>query len=81
MDKVGLKDPQLVFHSWRHGVEDALRDAGVQPYTIDRIIGHSDATMGGRYGKGVSLGVLAEAVASMKLPVRLTSLLPTAKTD
>ncbi len=81
MDKIGLKDPQLVFHSWRHGVEDALRDAGVQPYTIDRIIGHADATMGGRYGKGVSLGVLAAAVASMKLPVRLTSLLPTAKKD
>ena len=75
MDKVGLKDPQLVFHSWRHGVEDALRDAGCQPYVIDRIIGHADATMGGKYGKGVSLGVLAAAVASMKLPVRLTEFL------
>lgn len=81
MDKTGLKDPQLVFHSWRHGAEDALRDAGVQPYTIDRIIGHADTTMGGKYGKGVSLGVLAEAVASMKLPVRLPSLLPIEKKD
>lgn len=79
MDKVGLKDPQLVFHSWRHGVEDALRDAGCQPYTIDRIIGHADATMGGKYGKGVSIGVLAAAVNSMKLPVRLPQIL--SKTD
>ena len=75
MDKAGLNDPQLVFHSWRHGVEDALRDAGCQPYVIDRIIGHADATMGGKYGKGVSLDVLAEAVASMKLPVKLPSIL------
>ncbi|WP_296196737.1 site-specific integrase [Sphingorhabdus sp.] len=81
MDKVGLTDPQLVFHSFRHTAEDALRDAGCQPYVIDRIIGHADNTMGGKYGSGVSLSVLAEAVASMKLPVRLPSLLPTAKKD
>lgn len=78
MDKAGLKDPQLVFHSWRHGAEDALRDAECQPYVIDRIIGHADNTMGGKYGKGVSLDVLAAAVRSMKLPVRLPEiLLPT----
>ncbi|WP_374284674.1 DUF6538 domain-containing protein [Novosphingobium sp.] len=76
MDQVGLSDPQLVFHSFRHTAEDALRDAGCQPYVIDRIIGHADNTMGGKYGKGVSLPVLAEAVAKMKLPVRLTEVLP-----
>lgn len=75
MDKVGLTDPLLVFHSWRHGVEDALRDAGRQPYIIDRIVGHADATMGGKYGKGVSLTVLAEAVGDMKLPVSLIEIL------
>ena len=78
MDKVGLKDPQLVFHSWRHGMEDSLRDTGCQPYVIDRIIGHADATMGGKYGKGVSLGVLANAVSSMALPVRLPLILGSA---
>jgi integrase len=75
MNKVGLTDAKLVFHSWRHGAEDALRDAGCQPYVIDRIIGHSDTTMGGKYGKGVSLNVLAEAVADMKLPVSLLEVL------
>lgn len=68
MEVVGLTDPKLVFHSWRHGVEDALRDSGAQPYVIDAIVGHADNTMGGKYGKGVSLSVLADAVANMKLP-------------
>ena len=76
MDKVGLTDPRLVFHSWRHGVEDALRNAEVQPYVIDAIVGHADNTMGGKYGKGVALAVLADAVANMKLPVRLTEIIP-----
>jgi integrase len=75
MDKVGLSDPQLVFHSFRHTAEDALRDAGCQPYVIDRVIGHADHTTGGKYGKGVSLPVLAKAVANMQLPFRLTDIL------
>lgn len=77
MNKVGLTDSRLVFHSWRHGVEDALRDAEVQPYIIDAIVGHADNTIGSKYGKGVSLAVMADAVAKMKLPVRLTELIPT----
>lgn len=75
MDIVGLTDPDLVFHSWRHGAEDAFRNANVQPYVTDRIIGHADNTMAGKYGKGVSLEVMADAVAVMKLPVRLPELL------
>jgi integrase len=75
MNKVGLTDAKLVFHSWRHGAEDALRDAGCQPYVIDRIIGHADTTMGGKYGNGVSLDVLAKAVAEMKLPVSVLKVL------
>ncbi len=71
LDKAGLTDPNLVFHSWRHGAEDAFRDAGIQPYITDTIIGHADNTMGGKYGKGVSLKVLTDAVAAMQLPVRL----------
>lgn len=77
MNKVGLTDSRLVFHSWRHGVEDALRDAEVQPYIIDAIVGHADNTIGSKYGKGVSLAVMADAVAKMKLPVDLTELIPT----
>lgn len=75
MDIVGLIDPDLVFHSWRHGAEDAFCNAGIQPYVTDRIIGHAPNTMGGKYGKGVSLEVMADAVAAMKLPVRLPVIL------
>lgn len=78
MDKVGLTDKRLVFHSWRHGVEDALRDAEVQPYIIDAIVGHADNSIGSKYGKGVSLAVMADAVAKMKLPVRLPDIIPVA---
>lgn len=76
MDKVGLTDPKLVFHSFRHGVEDALRDAGHQTYLIDRIVGHVDQTSGKDYGKGVSLETKSAAVATMKLPVSLLTVLP-----
>jgi integrase len=75
MHNAGLTDSRLVFHSWRHGVEDALRDAEVQPYIIDAIVGHADNSIGSKYGKGVSLAVMAEAVAKMKLPVRLPEIL------
>lgn len=75
MNAVGLTDRRLVFHSWRHGIEDALRDAEVQPYIIDAIVGHADNSIGSKYGKGVSLTVMADAVAKMKLPVRLTEVL------
>ena len=75
MNKVGLTDSRLVFHSWRHGVEDALRNAEVQPYIIDAIVGHADNSMGSKYGKGVSLAVMADAVAKMKLSVRLPEVL------
>lgn len=76
MDSVGLTDPLLVFHSFRHTAEDAFRDAECQPYIIDQIIGHANLTSGGKYGKGAKLPVLAKAVADMQLPVRLTEILP-----
>ena len=75
MDKVGLSDPRLVFHSFRHGIEDALRNACVPVYVKDRIVGHADDTVAGQYGKGVSLSVLHDAVTSMKLPVSLVPIL------
>jgi integrase len=75
MEKVGLTDKRLVFHSFRHGVEDALRDAETQPYIIDSVIGHADTSMGGKYGKGPSLAVLHQALVTMALPVNLTEIL------
>ena len=75
MDAVGLTDPTLTFHSFRHGAEDAFRNADLQQYTIDSIMGHSDGKVSSEYGEGPGLSLKAEAVRSMKLPVSLVSLL------
>lgn len=75
LDKVGLTDPALTFHSFRHGAEDAFRNANLQQYTIDSIMGHSDGKVSSAYGEGPSLALKAEAVEKMKLPMSLAPLL------
>lgn len=75
MERAGLADPALVFHSFRHNTEDALRDALQPQYVIDRILGHSDSATSAGYGEGVSLDVACEAVAAMKVKLRLPELL------
>lgn len=72
MDEVGLPDKQLVFHSLRHGIEDAFRNAKTPQYITDQIVGHSDDATSSEYGVGVSLEVAYEAVCNLKL----MSLLP-----
>ena len=74
LDSAELTDPALVFHSFRHGAEDALRDALQPQYVIDRIIGHSDGSTSAGYGEGVSLDVAAAAVKAMKIKLRLPAL-------
>lgn len=71
MAQAGLPDPALVFHSFRHNAEDALRDALQPQYVIDRIIGHSDGATSAGYGQGVSIQVMKVAVEAMHLKLRL----------
>jgi integrase len=68
---VGLTDPTIVFHSFRHNAEDAFRNAKQPQYVIDRIIGHSDAATSAGYGEGISLETAYEAVKAMSLQTRL----------
>lgn len=75
LDAVGLTDPALVYHSFRHGAQDAFRDALTPQYVTDRIIGHYDGATSSGYGEGVSLEVMYEAIKSMKLKARLTDYL------
>ena len=75
LDMVGLNDPALVFHSFRHNAEDAFRNAGQQQYVIDRIIGHSDGATSAAYGEGIDLEMAYAAVKAMKLKVRLPEVL------
>ncbi len=75
MDKAGLSDPSLVFHSFRHTAEDAFRNAFVPQYVIDRIIGHSGGKTSDGYGEGISLETAHEAMTKAKLPVSLIGIL------
>ena len=75
LDKVGLKDPGLVFHSFRHNAEDSLRNALLPQPVIDRIIGHADTATSAGYGEGVWLETAYDAVKAMKLRVALLDIL------
>ena len=75
LDKVGLGDPSLTFHSFRHGMEDMLRNASLPQYTIDAIMGHSDGKVSSLYGNGPSLELKANAINQIVLPLDLPALL------
>lgn len=68
MDKAGLTDPALVFHSFRHTAQDAFKNALTPQYVTDRIIGHTGGQVSDAYGEGVSLAVMQKAVSEMVLP-------------
>ena len=75
LDKSGLTDPGLVFHSFRHHAEDCFRNALLPQTVIDRIIGHSDGSTSAGYGEGVWLETAYEAVKAMRFRVRLPEIL------
>lgn len=74
LSKVGLDDPQLVFHSFRHTMMDAFRNSGTSKFVVDRIIGHQDQSAAASYGFGVNNQVAWEAMAGMKMPISLPAL-------
>ena len=59
---MGITDKRKVFHSCRHSFRDALREARVSEDVADALMGHANQSMGGRYGRGFSVDVLAEAI-------------------
>lgn len=49
--RIGVKDDASVnFHSFRHGLADALRRAGYRDEEFGFLLGHTQATTTGRYG-------------------------------
>lgn len=75
MDKMGLGDSSLTFHSFRHTAEDFYKTSMTPKYLIDQIMGHSDQTSAGDYGVGVDIGTAYDIVRGLKLPVSLAALL------
>ena len=72
LDRIGIDASGVVFHSFRHLMEDMLRNALLPQYVIDRIIGHQGKATSDGYGEGVTLDVKAEAIAQISWPVVLT---------
>ncbi len=62
--KVGIKDPEKTFHSFRHTVADVLKQKGILESYISEYLGHSsgDSETFGRYGKQYRPRVLMEEV-------------------
>jgi integrase len=60
--QIGAKtDKQVNFHSFRHGMADALRKAGFIDLQFGVLLGHGKSTMTGKYGV-VPQGILLDRV-------------------
>ncbi|MBK5957644.1 hypothetical protein CCR97_05395 [Rhodoplanes elegans] len=70
--KIVGEDGRKDFHSLRHTFKDMCRAARIEEEVHDALSGHSfkggGRSVGRRYGSGVPLQVLADAVASLKPP-------------
>lgn len=64
-DGLRITDPRKVFHSFRHAFKDACRAAEITEEVHDALTGHTTPSVGRKYGGGVPLQVLAEAVAKV----------------
>ena len=62
MDRAGLTDPRLVFHSLRRGLKRAMSDVRVDIEARKAILGHAAADAHGEY-VGHSLAALADELA------------------
>ncbi|MCF6291823.1 MAG: hypothetical protein L3J04_00360 [Robiginitomaculum sp.] len=67
IDRIGLTDPRLVAHSFRHGFKDALRNANIPEGEQYRIMGQSPKDVGQTYGVGSDINVLWEHAAKTDL--------------
>ena len=65
LKKIGLDNNRKVFHSFRHTMIDALRDAGVDEALGNAITGHSGGGVGRSYGSGYTVDRLNQAIQSV----------------
>ena len=71
LSKVGITAKSKVFHSFRHLFKDLCRNAGMDESAIDQICEQEPGTVGGRYGRGRRIDVLAGLLAQVELPVKV----------
>ena len=70
------KAENLVFHGFRHTMEDALREAGIEDRLADQILGHATNHVSAGYGKGYKPPQLLGAISKLNFPVNLSHLKP-----
>jgi integrase len=66
VDRVVTADPRYVFHSMRHEFKDRAEET-ISTRVHDRITGHTPATVGGRYGLGASVDLIAREIEKLDL--------------
>lgn len=67
-----VTDSRKAFHSFRHLFIDLCREHGVPEEVRNALSGHSGGDhVGRRYGNGVPLAVLSDAMAKLRFPVDL----------
>lgn len=69
--RIGITDSSKVFHSYRHGLKDALRNADADEAISDAITGHSSVSIGRSYGSGYNLTILNKAVQGVNYDIEL----------
>jgi integrase len=66
LERLGITDRRKVFYSFRHGFEDALRDAERDAEMRNVIMGHADKATRARYGRGHLISEVHKAVRRIK---------------
>jgi integrase len=70
--KLGIVDPLLTFHSFRHTFVNELKQQGVSEHVIAQLIGHANSSITmGRYGKDYDVEVLSSAVEQLIVATRV----------
>ncbi len=65
-----IRDPAVVFHSFRHTFKSLCREAGITEEIHDALTGHAGVTVGRSYGH-MPLSALVQAVARIRFPALL----------
>ncbi len=67
-ESVGVVRPGVTFHSFRHNVEDALRNANVRQELRDALQGHGENSVSREYGSGYYVSCLNDALQKIHYP-------------
>ncbi len=76
LDNLQIKERSKVFHSFRHLFKDICRNARIEEAVIDQICGHEPGTVGGKYGRGRRVDVLATELQRVTPPISLPMITP-----